>query len=204
MSGRFLVVEGPNGVGKTTVCAHLAAELRKNEPRIYSTTEPSQSPLGRLVRTAEATLTGRALGLAIAADRAHHVEEEIIPHLNAGFTVVCDRYVPSSLVLQRIDGLELDEVWAHNQYAMPPALTVYLEHDAEVIAERLARRSSRSRLEVVGGPVEELDLYRQAREFLEVEGWRQAVIDCRDRTPGEVAQAVLTELNSPEVACSPS
>ncbi len=204
MSGRLLVVEGPNGVGKTTVCAHLAAELRAVDPRLHATTQPSQSPLGRLVRTAEATLTGRPLALAIAADRAHQVEEEIIPHLNAGFIVVCDRYVPSSLVLQRLDGIALDEIWAYNQYAMPPALTVYLEHDAEVIAERLTERRSRSRLESVGGPVEELALYRQAREFLEVEGWRQTVVDCRDRTPTEVAEVILAEFNAPEVACSPS
>ncbi|WP_026930197.1 dTMP kinase [Glycomyces tenuis] len=203
MSGRLLVVEGPNGVGKTTVCAHLAAELRDVDPRIHATTQPSQSPLGRLVRTAEATLTGRALALAIAADRAHQVEEEIIPHLNAGFTVVCDRYVPSSLVLQRLDGLALDEIWTYNQYVIPPALTVYLEHDTEVIAERLTERQSRSRLENAGGPVEELALYGEAREFLETEGWRQIVVDCRNRTPVEVAASVLAEFNAPEVACSP-
>lgn len=203
MSGRLLVVEGPNGVGKTTVSAHLAAALRRSDPRVHATTEPSQSPLGRLLRAAEATVTGRALGLAIAADRAHHVEEEIIPHLNAGFTVVCDRYVPSSLVLQRLDGLAVDEIWAYNEYTIPPTLTVYLEDDAEVIAERLDQRRARSRLESVGGPAEELDLYRQAREFLDQEGWRQAVVDCRERTPAEVASAVLAEFNAPEVACSP-
>lgn len=203
MSGRFLVVEGPNGVGKTTVCAHLAAALRDGDPRVHATTEPSQSPLGRLLRAAEATVTGRALGLAIAADRAHHIEDEIIPHLNAGFTVVCDRYVPSSLVLQRLDGLAVDEIWAYNEYTIPPTLTVYLEDDAEVIAQRLDQRRARSRLESVGGPAEELDLYRQAREFLGREGWRQAVVDCRGRTPAEVASAVLAEFNAPEVACSP-
>ncbi|GAB4001700.1 dTMP kinase [Glycomyces albus] len=204
MSGRFLVVEGPNGVGKTTVCAHLTAELRAVDPRVHATTQPSQSPLGRLVRSSESTLTGRALALTIAGDRAHQVEEEIIPHLNAGFTVVCDRYVPSSLVLQRLDGLALDEVWAYNQYAIPPALTVYLEDDADVITGRLGQRRARSRLESVGGPVEELALYGEAREFLELEGWRQIVVDCRDRTPDEVAATVLAEFNAPEVACSRS
>jgi len=191
MSGRFIVVEGPNGVGKTTICAHLTAELRRADARVYATAEPSQSPLGRLVRAAEATVTGRALGLAIAADRSHHVEEEIIPHLNAGFDVVCDRYVPSSLVLQRLDGLSVDEIWAYNEYMIPPALTVYLEDDADAITERLNARRSRSRLEIVGGPAEELHLYREAHEFLDQEGWNQAVIDCHDRTPPEVTLAVL-------------
>ncbi|MEU5874181.1 dTMP kinase [Glycomyces sp. NPDC047369] len=195
MSGQFIVVEGPNGVGKTTICAHLAAELRRAEARVYATAEPSQSPLGRLVRAAEATVTGRALGLAIAADRAHHVEEEIIPHLNAGFTVICDRYVPSSLVLQRLDGLSVDEIWAYNEYMIPPALTIYLEDDANAITKRLDERRSRSRLEIVGGPEQELRLYQEARGFLGREGWNQAVIDCRDRTPTEVTSAVLELLN---------
>jgi dTMP kinase len=103
----FIAIEGPNAVGKTTITGRLAAVLQARGTVVHVTTEPSATPLGRLVRSAESYLTGRALALAVAADRYAHLDKEIIPALNAGKTVVTDRYVQSSLALQRLDGIGL-------------------------------------------------------------------------------------------------
>lgn len=197
MNGVFVVVEGPNGVGKTTTCTVLATRLReRGGPAVHLTSEPSTTPLGRLLRSAEVALTGRAFALAIAADRYAQLDSEIVPLLDEGYHVVCDRYVQSSLVLQRLDGLSVGEIWRYNRHVLPPTVSFYLDDDPEVIGRRLAERSTRSRLELAGSPARELALYRQAHDFLGRRGWHQEVIDCRQHSPQQVVAAILKHLDT--------
>ncbi|MFC0530248.1 dTMP kinase [Phytohabitans kaempferiae] len=192
-----MAIEGPNGVGKTTATTLLAARLReRHDTPVHQTTEPSDTPLGRLLRSSEAVLTGRALALAIAADRYAHIENEIKPRLDAGCHVISDRYVQSSLVLQRIDGLALDEIWGYNAYVLAPTITFYLEDDPRVIRGRLETRRKLSRLERAGSPERELMLYGEARDFLRGRGWTQEVIDCTGMTPEQVVAAILDRLDT--------
>ncbi|MBO2443871.1 hypothetical protein J4557_40760 [Actinomadura nitritigenes] len=65
-----------------------------------------------------------AVALAVAAERPAHVAGEIEPALAAGKVVISDRYLPSLLVLQRLDGLPLAEIWSYNAFAPRPFLTV--------------------------------------------------------------------------------
>jgi dTMP kinase len=196
MNGMFVVIEGPNGVGKTTNATLLATRLReRNDMPVHLTTEPSNTPLGRLLRSSEAVLTGRALALAIAADRYAHLESEVIPLLDDGHHVVCDRYVQSSLVLQRVDGLALGEIWQYNAYVLPPTVTFYLEDEPEVIKSRLGTRSELSRLELTGSPGRELALYAKAQEFLRRHDWEQVTIDCRGKTPERIVALILKRLD---------
>jgi dTMP kinase len=197
VTGLFIAIEGPNGVGKTTATSHLAAALRARGTTVHVTTEPSATPLGRLVRSAESYLTGRALALAVAADRYAHLEAEIIPALRAGKVVITDRYIQSSLVLQRLDGLRLAEIWTYNAHVAVPGMSVYLEDDPQAIAARLMQRSALSRLEAQGSPARELALYRDAFRFLARRGWPQARIDCQGLDPDGVAAAVTARLGPP-------
>nr|WP_281274336.1 hypothetical protein [Allorhizocola rhizosphaerae] len=118
-----------------------------------------------------------------------------MPRLDSGSHVVTDRYVPSSLVLQALDGLDLPEIWSYNRYVMP-AITFYLEEDPEVIAGRLAARESLTRLEQVGNPRQELELYRRAMAFLGGETWRQHVIDCQGKNPEQVVAGIVDLLDT--------
>jgi len=195
VTSAFLAVEGPNGVGKTTIATRLATQLRVRTDRpVHLTSEPTDTPLGRLLRRSESVLQGRALALALAADRAAHVEAEIIPALDEGRHVVTDRYVQSSLVLQCLDGLDLREVWSYNRYVLP-ATTFYLEDDPDVIAGRLARRPALTRLELTGTPAKELELYRNAFAFLRRQDWQQHAIDCRGKDPDRVVADILDRLD---------
>lgn len=195
MTSEFVAIEGPNAVGKTTVAALLATRLRARTGNpVHLTSEPTDTPLGRLLGRSGFVLQGRALALALAADRAAHIEIEIIPALDDGSHVVTDRYVQSSLVLQAIDGLDLREIWSYNRYVLP-ATTFYLEDDPQLIANRLAERRSPTRLELVSTPDKELRLYKRAFEFLRRQDWRQHVVDCRGRDPDRVVAEILDRLD---------
>jgi dTMP kinase len=197
MSGMFIAVEGPNGVGKTTTATLLATRLREcHAVPVHLTTEPSNTPLGRLLRSSEAVVTGRALALAIAADRYAHLDSEVVPMLDNGHHVVSDRYVQSSLVLQRVDGLSLGEIWRYNTYVLRPTVTFYLEDHPDVIGVRLDTRGELSRLELTGSPGRELMLYSEARDFLRRHDWEQVEIDCHGKTPEQIVARILKQLDT--------
>jgi dTMP kinase len=84
VTGIFIAIEGPNGVGKSTSARLLAPRLAMRGHSVHLTAEPSRTRLGALIRQTEAELSGRALALAVAADRAAHVTDEIEPALAAG------------------------------------------------------------------------------------------------------------------------
>lgn len=191
----FIVIEGPNGVGKTTLCSALSCRLAEAGESTIVVNEPSDTQFGRLVRSGEANLRGRSLALAVAADRHQQQESLVQPLVKAGKTVISDRYVPSSLVLQRIDGMSLEEVWQYNKYLPAADVTFYLDEDATVIQRRVdPRGKKRSRLELENSAERELLLYREARTFLADESWRQILIACNQRPPEEICEEMVHSL----------
>ena len=138
--GMFISIDGPSGAGKSTIVRHLAQMLVAVGENVHLTAEPSNGPIGVLCRELTESLTGHALACLYAADRYHHLHTEIRPHMESGQTVISDRYIPSALVMQRFDGTYPAFLWQINAEADRPDLTVILEADPEVIAERLAAR----------------------------------------------------------------
>jgi dTMP kinase len=104
--GRFVVLEGGDGSGKSTQAKVVAAWLREQGATVVETFEPGAGPTGALLRDVllhgPEPLAPAAEALLMAADRAQHVATEIEPALARGAWVVCDRYVPSSLVYQGV------------------------------------------------------------------------------------------------------
>ncbi len=153
--GRFIVLEGLDGAGTTTQAERLAAALRARGLTVRVTRQPSDGPVGSLLRHA---LTGRVglpqsrgplsedtLALLFAADRIDHLRATVEPALEAGEIVLCDRYVLSSLAYQ---GSSLPMAWveAINGRALKPDLTLFLEVDVGVAAKRRAARGAAQEL----------------------------------------------------------
>ncbi len=148
----YVAFEGGEGSGKSTQAAIVAERLGA-----VLTREPGATALGGELRrlllgTGDWTVGARAEALMMAADRAQHLEEMVVPTLAAGQHVISDRSAYSSLAYQG-GGRELglDQVRAINDWAIAgrwPDLVVYLRVDREVARARLNR--SLDRLEQEG------------------------------------------------------
>jgi dTMP kinase len=138
------VLEGIDGSGTTTQLARLTAYLGGLGRRVHATREPSDGPVGRLLReillgghrSADGTeVDGRAMALLFAADRRDHLRREIEPALAAGIDVVSDRYLLSSLAYQAEEA-ERDWVAGLARAVRPPDLTLLLDVPVSVAAAR--------------------------------------------------------------------
>ncbi|MDO5634226.1 MAG: dTMP kinase [Micrococcus sp.] len=147
--GLFLAFEGPDGSGKSTQAAALAAALTARGVPVHLTREPGGTPLGERLRSLVLTaddgpVDERTEALLFAAARATHATQLIRPCLAAGTTVVTDRYIDSSVAYQG-HGRGLGAAWIAelNAWAtdgLVPDLTIVLDIDA---AQAAARRTAR-------------------------------------------------------------
>ena len=187
-AGTFITIDGPSGVGKTTAAAATADVLAAAGRTVCATAEPSTSMIGVFTRTAADEVRGRALACLVAADRHDHLRTKIMPHLELGHTVVCDRYLASSLVLQPIDGVSEDFVLDINDGIEPPDLAVVLTGDPLVISDRLARRGARDRFELdPTNTAKEVELYERAVATMQAMGIPVLALEATSLTPSEIA-----------------
>ncbi|PID39482.1 MAG: dTMP kinase [Proteobacteria bacterium] len=136
--GLFIALEGIDGSGTTTQARRLTAALDTRGERAHFTFEPTDQPIGRLLRQVlrgEHQCASATIALLFAADRLEHVRGEVEPYCSAGTHVIADRYVHSSLAYQSLD-LPLSWVSQLNTHAPAADLTIYLRVSPEVAAER--------------------------------------------------------------------
>jgi dTMP kinase len=197
--GLFLTVDGPGGVGKSTLVSALAEALSACGHRVHRTMEPSGRPVGVFARSMADKVQGRALACLFAADRYDHLTYEIEPHLAAGYTVLCDRYLASTLVVQHLDGVSTDYLLNLNDGVMLPDIAVILTAEAEVIRQRLARRGVRNRFqENTENTDREIALYRQAARQLASMGVKVLILDTGSLTPSDAALHIAGSTPSAE------
>jgi dTMP kinase len=184
--GKFVVLEGGDGSGKSTQVARLAESLRAAGLAVHETFEPGAGATGAVIR--DLLLHGPEAIAPVAEDRAQHVEAEIAPALERGEWVVCDRYVPSSLVYQgvvRALGVELvEQLSAVATGGLEPDLVIVLDVSDEVAATR--RDAETDRLEREGDQFH-VDVRRAYRDLAATRHW--VVVDA-DGPVDDVADAV--------------
>jgi len=146
----FVTFEGLDGSGKTTQARLLQARLEADGVEVVATREPGGTELGEQVRNLllhGGHVTPWAEALLYAASRAQHVEELIRPALERGASVLCDRYLDSSVAYQGVArGLGLERVLELNLAAVGgllPDRTFLLLIDPGLIGERLRREHDR-------------------------------------------------------------
>jgi dTMP kinase len=167
---RFITIEGGEGAGKTTLIHWLEAYLVENGFQVVTTREPGGVEIAEKIRDIlldrkYTAMDPRTEALLYAAARRQHLIEIVIPALQKGHIVVCDRFIDSSLAYQgHARGLGMEEVLSINAFAIQsymPDLTLFLDIDPETGMTRIAANQAR---EVNRLDLEKLEFHHKVRD----------------------------------------
>lgn len=136
--GCFIVLEGLDGAGKTTIARRLVEDLSSRGIPASYTYEPTDSEIVRLIKSTYNNLRDAYIDtLAFALDRLIHVKNWVKPLLDKGVTVISDRYFYSSVAYQSASGAPFEWVIEVNKFAVKPDVAIYLDIEPE---EGLSRK----------------------------------------------------------------
>lgn len=200
----FITLEGPEGAGKSLQAKLLASFLEQRGWEVLLTREPGGTRVGDEIRhillhAEDLDLLPETEVLLLAAGRAQHVREKILPAITSGTAVISDRYVDSTYAYQGGGhGLPMDDLRPIQEYAtggLEPDLRLLIDVPIEIgLARRHAEEGSVNRIDLAPNAFHE----RVRRSFLAMadadpDGW--SVIDGRDDMT-TVARKVHTEVES--------
>ncbi len=168
MQGKFITIEGIEGVGKSTNIDFISSYLKSRNINLIVTREPGGTELAEKIRKIlldpqkeEVPEVGELL-LFFAA-RSFHVSNVIQPALAEGKYVVCDRFTDATIAYQgsgrgfNVDRINLIANWVHKN--IEPDMTILLDAPAEIGMERAKKRGSKDRMES-----EQMSFYRRVRK----------------------------------------
>ncbi|MEK3783408.1 dTMP kinase [Paenibacillus sp. FSL K6-1566] len=150
----FITLEGGDGSGKTTMMGRLAAYMQGRSIPYLITREPGGIEIAEKIRSIildpqHTSMDARTEALLYAAARRQHLVEKVEPALREGVTVLCDRFVDSSLVYQGYArGLGMGEVWSINRFAVEgrmPDLTLLFDIEPEIGMSRIEANAEREK-----------------------------------------------------------
>lgn len=195
-TGKWITFEGIEGMGKSTQQAVLAAHLEKHGEQVLCTREPGGTAVAEQIRqvllTAEEPLSGEVELLLLYAARHQHVHQVILPALEKGFWVLCDRFNDASFAYQGGGrGISLDKIQVLDRWTLEgitPDATLLFDGPAELGFSRIASRT-KDRIET-----ERLSFFQAARDIYlqraEAEPNRFVIIDASQEEQA-VSQAVI-------------
>ena len=147
MRGIFITIEGPDGSGKTTALQQVVPRLQQEMNRkVVATREPGGSPIAEKIRSlildpSHTDMDSRTEALLYAASRRQHLIEKVLPVLESGDVIFCDRFVDSSIAYQGYArGIGEEGIREINQFAtegLEPDVTLYIDVPAVVGIQRI-------------------------------------------------------------------
>ena len=147
MRGIFITIEGPDGSGKTTALQQVVPRLQQEMNRkVVATREPGGSPIAEKIRSlildpSHTDMESRTEALFYAASRRQHLIEKVLPVLESGDVIFCDRFVDSSIAYQGYArGIGEEGIREINEFAtegIEPDVTLYIDVPAEVGIQRI-------------------------------------------------------------------
>ena len=159
MKGTFITFEGCEGAGKSTQIRLLSQYLAERGKECVVTREPGGSAISEAIRAVildgkNTAMTDECEALLYAAARAQHLSDTVLPALEAGKTVLCDRYIFSSFAYQGYGrGLDMDFLRAVNSFALQghmPDITLFLDIPPRSAFERKHGADQNDRIEQAG------------------------------------------------------
>src|SRR3954470_11643587 len=201
--GRFIVFEGLDGAGTTTQAKLLADRLQKQGRIVYLAHQPSEGPVGQLIRQ---ILAGRAattqadgklgmvdervMALLFAADRLDHLGSQIEPRLARGEDVILDRYTLSSLAYQGAS-VSHEFIQTANRWARRPDLTLFLYVPSGIALDRVRLRGAKLERYETAGHLQAIE-----REYSRLVGTLASVVSIDGtRSISEVAEMCSAALH---------
>ncbi len=184
--GAFIVLDGLDGCGKTLQSKALRDELKARGFDVAYTAEPSNNTVGKFIQSILLTekIPAEVEALLFAADRHEHLKKEILPNLEAGKVVICDRYLYSSLAYQGAQGVDVNWIRTINSFVVKPDIAFYLDVPPDVGLNRIKRKRT---------VLERIDLQVKVREkYLELVRVGELVLVDSNRS----VEAVKTELTN--------
>jgi dTMP kinase len=163
MSGAFIVFEGADGAGKSSLCRRIAEELTAKGIEVVLTAEPTHEGIGAFIRSGGAgDISQRTEALLFVADRNDHTEK-IKEMVSEGKVVLCDRYFASTVAYQsaKLDGDASDREWLigiNREFIDIPEAIILLDIDPKVGMDRVGVRGEEI------SKFERLDFQNQVRE----------------------------------------
>ena len=140
--GIFIVLEGLDGSGVSTQSVLLEKRLRKKGYKTLLTKEPTTGIIGGMISKAlneDWSASYKSIQLLFCADRARHLEEVILPAIQNGKIVVCDRYMFSTLAYGFASGVDTHWLYNVNREFRMPDLTLYIDVSPDISSSRLER-----------------------------------------------------------------
>ena len=180
MKGLFITFEGPDGSGKTTIATAVCQMLIDKGYEVVHTREPGGIEIAEQIRNIildpdNDKMDAKTEALLYAASRRQHLVEKVLPSVEEGKIVICERFIDSSLAYQGYGRqLGFDDVLNINLFATDntfPDLTIYLDVDEEIGLKRLSNREFKDRLEQ-----ESIDFHHRVNE-----GYKQVLKRFKDR-----------------------
>lgn len=148
--GKFIVIEGLDGSGKTSQADLLEKFLKKNKKEVVRTREQTKDSeagrkIGRILKK-EITATPIELQKLFVQDRKEHLENQIVPALKNGNFVICERYSFSTIAYGYSDDLDVDLLAEMNDNFLLPDLTIIIDVSPDSCIKRIAKRGGNKEL----------------------------------------------------------